>query len=183
MPKCPGGWVLTTAQDHRACSEEYHNGHRSRREGWHLRKKRKASGRTKRMGANADIGISGKSSLAASLFRVLDIDEGAITIDELDISKISPELLRSKLVTVPQETCILSGTVRFNVDPNSSFGDAAIIQALEQVRLWPTLERRGGLDAEVGDAFFSQGQCRLLGCARTALRKSQILVLDEATSR
>ncbi|GME25282.1 Metal resistance protein YCF1-like protein 2 [Neofusicoccum parvum] len=104
---------------------------------------------------------SGKSSLTLCLFRMIDQDGGTITIDGIDIS------------TLPHE---------FNSDPTESLPDDEIKRALEKVHLWDKIEQRGGLDTVIDDKFFSQGQSQLLMCARAMLRKSKIVMLDEATS-
>ncbi|KID93729.1 ATPase, AAA+ type, core, partial [Metarhizium majus ARSEF 297] len=106
---------------------------------------------------------SGKSSLIACLFRLLELDDGSIHVDGVDISTIPRQQVRERLIALPQDAYILPGTVRFNVDPTGDNDDASIIQALEKVGLWKIL----CID-EVG--------------ARAIMRRSSILVLDEATA-
>ncbi|KAF4311832.1 Metal resistance protein YCF1-like protein 2 [Botryosphaeria dothidea] len=125
---------------------------------------------------------SGKSSLTLCLFRMIDQDGGSIAIDGIDISTLPHEFVRSRLVSVPQEPYIFDGSVRFNADPSESLSDDEITAALQKVKLWDKVEQRGGLDAVIDDNFFSQGQSQLLMCARAMLRKSKVVVLDEATS-
>ena len=78
---------------------------------------------------------SGKSTLALSLFRFLHQDSGTITIDGIDISKLSLESLRSRLTILPQEAQLFSGTIRDNMDPFNQHEDADIWDALRQVGL------------------------------------------------
>ncbi|WRT68702.1 uncharacterized protein IL334_005682 [Kwoniella shivajii] len=78
---------------------------------------------------------SGKSTLALSFFRFLHQDGGKITIDGLDISKMSLHALRSRLTILPQEAQLFSGTVRDNLDPFDQHEDSSIWEALSQCGL------------------------------------------------
>ncbi|TDZ58384.1 ABC transporter atnG [Colletotrichum trifolii] len=125
---------------------------------------------------------SGKSSLVLCLLRMMDVGSGTITIDGVDISTLPHEIVRSKLVAVPQESYVFDGTVRLNVDPSGIVPDSEVTAALERVQLWDKVKERGGLDAIIDDKFFSQGEAQLLVFARAMLRKSKVLILDEITS-
>ncbi|GLA02364.1 hypothetical protein AnigIFM60653_001767 [Aspergillus niger] len=126
---------------------------------------------------------SGKSSLVQLLFRLLEPDNGQITIDGLDISSISCQDIRSSLSCISQAVTILPGTVRQNIDPPGNQPDESIINVLKKVKLWDIVSTQlGGLDGLVQEESFSQGQKQLLRLAAAMLRKSKVVVLDEATS-
>ncbi|KAJ5714937.1 ABC transporter integral membrane type 1 [Penicillium malachiteum] len=125
---------------------------------------------------------SGKSSLILTLLRMIEIQQGSIIVDGIDISKCSQSELRTRLNVVTQDPFIVPGSVRFNIDPFEMASDDAIITVLRRVGLYEKIEEGGGLDMEMNSESWSMGQRQLLCLTRAMLRGGKLLILDEATS-
>lgn len=129
---------------------------------------------------------AGKSTLAKLLTRQYDPQQGAIRLGGVDLRDGGLESLRHRIVMLPQEGHLFSGTIADNVrlaDPGAS--DEAVRHALDQIG---ALERFELLpddlqtDVQTRGVRLSAGERQLVGIARVALADPAVIVLDEATS-
>lgn len=136
---------------------------------------------------------AGKSSILVALFRMVELARGRIMLDGIDLGKLDLETLRSRMSIIPQDPLLFEGDIRKNLDPFSRHTDEELCIALAQVRLCERVDddetgkpRYTGMqldyNVQAQGSNISHGQRQQLSLCRALLSRSNIVVLDEATS-
>lgn len=129
---------------------------------------------------------AGKSSLFAALFRLVEVEDGTINIDGIDLSTVTLSAIRGRpngISIIPQNPLLFAGTLRECLDPFGSSTDEELLDALASVRMLPSRKGNAILDTRVeeGGTNFSVGERSLLLLARVMLARPKLLLMDEAT--
>ncbi|KAK2926150.1 AAA ATPase domain [Fusarium oxysporum f. sp. vasinfectum] len=124
----------------------------------------------------------GKSTLVNSLLGLVQVSSGIISIDDVDISTLAKDEVRSRFVVLPQESLILSVSIREYAKLFGISDEQEIIQGLEKTGLWQTIEQGGGLDMIASSDTFSHGERQLFAMTLACLKKGKIVLMDEPTS-
>ena len=132
---------------------------------------------------------AGKSTIALTLSRIIELEKGTIEIDGIDISSLDLKDLRSKITVIPQDPTLFKGTLKFNLDPFNSLDDEKLKEVLLKAGLNNLLGRGekqfgNGLEFRIdeGGSNLSVGEKQLLCICRSILRQNKVVILDEATA-
>ncbi len=129
---------------------------------------------------------AGKSTLAKLLVRAYDPDGGAVTFGGVDLRDTPLDELRRRIVFVPQEGHLFSGTIADNVRlarPEASDGDVRVaLAAVGALERFEALPEGLATDVRTRGVRLSSGERQLVSIARVALVDPALIVLDEATS-
>ncbi|MCC2610575.1 ABC transporter ATP-binding protein [Neorhizobium petrolearium] len=129
---------------------------------------------------------AGKTTICSLLPRFYEIGGGSITIDGIDIRKMTRVSLRQQIGIVQQDVFLFGGTIRENIAYGRlGAGEKEIVEAARRARLEEMLANLpDGLDTMIGErgVKLSGGQKQRVAIARMFLKNPPILILDEATS-
>jgi ABC-type multidrug transport system fused ATPase/permease subunit len=141
---------------------------------------------------------SGKSTLALALFRIIEAYQGKIIIDDVNIAEITLNKLRKNMCIIPQEPTLFESSVRDNVDPLREYTNNEIFDILEELEFFDYLDIKNKIylnnnpknyikqclnyKIKENGENISLGKKQLLCFARAVLKKSKIIIMDEATA-
>ncbi|XZM25441.1 ABC transporter ATP-binding protein [Clostridium perfringens] len=127
----------------------------------------------------------GKSSILSLIGRHYDVSSGEVLIDGVNVKKWNLDSLRENMAVVFQDTFLFSDSIKDNIDFGGNKSEDEIIEAAKNSCAYDFIkEMPEGFETEVGERGLglSGGQKQRLAIARALVRKTPILILDDATS-
>ena len=127
----------------------------------------------------------GKSSILSLIGRHYDVSSGEVLIDGVNVKKWDLDKLRENMAVVFQDTFLFSDSIKDNIDFGGNKSEDEIIEAAKDSCAYNFIkEMPEGFETEVGERGLglSGGQKQRLAIARALVRKTPILILDDATS-
>ncbi|KAF2158355.1 hypothetical protein M409DRAFT_38304 [Zasmidium cellare ATCC 36951] len=128
---------------------------------------------------------SGKSTFISSILGLVQVQQGSILVDDIDISRLEPDLLRASITVAPQSAVMFRANVRSNLSQNArkTPSDAEMIELLQKCGIYDKFSERDGLDTLITEDLLSYGEQQVFSIVRAVLHKSRLVLLDEPTSR
>jgi ABC-type multidrug transport system fused ATPase/permease subunit len=129
---------------------------------------------------------SGKTTMVKALMRFYDLDSGKIAIDDIDISRVSKQELRSHMGVVPQEPILFNNTIGYNIKygkPEAT--KAELVGASKMANIHDfimTMPNKYNTNVGERGIRLSGGQKQRVAIARMILANPDIIIFDEATS-
>ena len=125
----------------------------------------------------------GKSSMVLSISRILETNHGQIMIDDVDIQNVELDYLRQSITIVPQESFIIEGNLRDNIDPLNKYTDEEILEVMDDFGIFKKMgKEKLNIKIKENGKNLSIGEKQLISFARAIIKKNKIIILDEATS-
>lgn len=126
---------------------------------------------------------AGKTTMVNLLMRFYEVNSGVIEIDGVPINSITRESLHDLFSMVLQDTWMFDGTIIENIAYNQNVTKEEIVNACKSVGIHRTIKTMpNSYDTVMSNATLSTGEKQLLTIARAMVKKSELLILDEATS-
>ena len=125
---------------------------------------------------------AGKSTLINLFYRVLEPEEGFISLDGLDISRVPLHLVRGAFTLISQDPYLFQGTLQRNLDPAGTLSRSALDTLIESLNIGDILSIPLDQQIALEGGNLSAGQKQLICILRAIIQKKKVILIDEATA-